>query len=412
VKLPSADIVIIGAGALGAAIAYKLGESGFSNTMVIDRGYPAQGTTQHAAGLIGQVRGDIPYTKLSMQSIEVFHQLTELGYDIGWRQVGSLRLGENARRDVQFRQLIATSHEAGLDASLMSPSDLQATFSFLNTETLYSAIWCDSDGYVNPARLTHAYLDIAQAKGIQCLYGVQVLKLGIEQGRVDFVETSIGRIACDHVIDAGGALSGQLVRQQETTPIAHAPVRHGLIVTQPLARIPKDMPVLRFTDQSVYVRRHESGGVMIGGFTDEVLALDIDQLDANSDYPSLPPDVSKLATYMQRVAPFLKVDEPLVAQCAQVGAPTCTPDGEFLIGSLDGMDGYCLASGCNVHGISGGVGFAQQVVAHIAEEGTVSATYAPDRFGSMQRLDIVRLSQAFYANYYALPDSVGEEHDA
>lgn len=405
-NLPSAEIIIIGAGAIGAAVAYQLAQHGITDVLVVDKGYPGHGTTRHAAGLIGQVRGSVEYTHLTMQTIDVFNQLESDGYNIGWRQSGSLRISENPGRTAQFGELIDISQQAGLHAELITADELEQRFPFLKCETVDSAIWCVADGYVEPLQLTQAYLTAAQDKGIRLLTGITVTDVGLSNGKITGIQTNMGMIPCRAVIDAGGIFLGQIARSQQTGPPVVTPIRHGLIITEPIAAIPNDLPVIRLPDRSTYFRRHESGGLMIGGFSHEEYTLNTETISIDESYPQVTPANEKLARYHNHAAAFLPELIEIQIAHTQTGLPTCTPDGEFLMGSYMGMEVYIVVGGCNVHGISGGVGLAQMVVAHIADEtpSDYSDLMRPGRFpDAMTRDEITAQSQQIYADYYRLP---------
>src|SRR5690349_24231743 len=89
-----AEIVVIGGGAVGCAVAYSLAKAGKKDVLLLEKEPTvAAVTTPQAAGLVGQVRNTVERTKLAMWSVETFSQLEREDHPKpGWRQVGSLRI--------------------------------------------------------------------------------------------------------------------------------------------------------------------------------------------------------------------------------------------------------------------------------------------------------------------------------
>lgn len=88
-----ARIVVIGGGAIGCSVAFHLAEKVERDVLVLEKAQLTHGSTWHAAGLVGQLRGKRNLTQLMRNSVAVFDRLEEAtGQAIDWRKVGSLRL--------------------------------------------------------------------------------------------------------------------------------------------------------------------------------------------------------------------------------------------------------------------------------------------------------------------------------
>src|SRR5207249_1966561 len=70
-----ARAVIIGTGICGSSIAYHLGQLGWKEVVVLDRGPLAGGTTSHAPGLVGQYRSNPSLLRLLMYSVSLYREL-------------------------------------------------------------------------------------------------------------------------------------------------------------------------------------------------------------------------------------------------------------------------------------------------------------------------------------------------
>ena len=88
-----ARIVVAGAGAVGASIAYHLAKLGITDVLLLERKQLTCGTTWHAAGLFGQLRATRRMTELAKYTSELLHSLeAESGQATGFKQNGSISL--------------------------------------------------------------------------------------------------------------------------------------------------------------------------------------------------------------------------------------------------------------------------------------------------------------------------------
>ena len=87
-ELPTkADVVIVGGGVIGCAIAYHLTKIGVTDVVLVERKKLTSGTTWHAAGLIGQLRDSQNMTQLAKYTAELYLGLEEeteqaIGYKV------------------------------------------------------------------------------------------------------------------------------------------------------------------------------------------------------------------------------------------------------------------------------------------------------------------------------------------
>lgn len=396
-NLPNKKIVIIGGGVIGCAIAYTLARAGKSDVLLLEKNILGHSTTSQAAGLIGQVRASVDYTRLTMRSIGVFEWLTEQGYDVGWHPIGSLRLSFNATRDAELRRLVATSRQAGLAAEWLTADDLSMRFPHHPFPKVTSAIWCADDGYVEPVKLTLAYAQAAQNLGIEICSGVCVQQVLTHKGKVIGVQTDLGEISCHTVINAAGKFAGKL------TPLPAIPVRHTLMVSAPLSQPTHHLPVIRIPDLSGYLRPEGTHQLMIGKFESQPMSYDPRFLPDDFAEPMIQPNWTE--DFVTPFIPFAPALKNASLAKFQKGLPTCTPDGEFIVGRVAGTEGLFMASGCNVHGISGSAGLAELLVAEVLGQELLShagAATRPARFQTIDWDSARQAAESVYANYYTL----------
>ena len=104
-SLPSAEIIVIGGGAVGLGCAYALAKAGKTDILLLERADDVgEVTTSQGAGLCGQVRDSPERIKLAMHSVAVFRELQRSDVKPDWHEVGSLRIALIDKRAEEFRQ--------------------------------------------------------------------------------------------------------------------------------------------------------------------------------------------------------------------------------------------------------------------------------------------------------------------
>src|SRR5215813_6508356 len=133
-NLQQAEIVVIGGGAVGCAVAYSLAKAGKTDVLLLEKEPTlAAVTTPQAAGLVGQVRNSVERTKLAMWSVKTFSQLErDEAAKPGWRQVGSLRIALCDERVEEFRRMKAVADEAGLEADFIDNNTARQKWPLVN----------------------------------------------------------------------------------------------------------------------------------------------------------------------------------------------------------------------------------------------------------------------------------------
>ena len=129
------------------------------------------------------------------------------------------------------------------------------------------------------------------------------------------------------------------------------PVRHQLFVTEPIAGVEPLQPIVRLLEASVYVR-YEQGGLMFGGYEDQPRVIDAAALPPGFDIAQLELDLGVLRSLVDEVAEHFPALRTARVAIHRGGAPTMTPDGRPILGTVAGLEGFYVASGCCVGGLS------------------------------------------------------------
>ena len=212
------EIVIIGGGVVGCSIAYQLAKRGRTDVTLIERKSLTNGSTWHAAGLVGQLRNSSNLTQLMRKSVEIYQRLEEeTGYATGWHGVGSVRVASSEARWEELKRIATLGKSFAFDVTLISPGEAKELFPILNTDGVYGATWVPSDGYVDPNQLTHSFATGARALGVKIIQNCRVESIERQGRRVTAVVTEEGRIECDIVVNATGMWGAETAKFRRAT---------------------------------------------------------------------------------------------------------------------------------------------------------------------------------------------------
>jgi glycine oxidase len=252
----SADVVIVGAGIMGSAIARELTRAGRS-VHLLEKSIPGAEASSVAAGILApQIEHDAgPLRELGMQSREAYARLAgalkdETGIDIGFVRCGvlSVALDEAGAASLAGSRIAGVEQITGRQARALEPA---------LSDGVCAAVLLPDEAQVDPPRVLSALVRSAEKLGARVTSGAAVRRLVREGDRVVGVETDRGIVHAEHVVLAAGAwtslvpglpralaaavrpVRGQLVRAELRAPIARRIVfaEHAYIVSRPDGRV-------------------------------------------------------------------------------------------------------------------------------------------------------------------------------
>ena len=403
-EVRDAEVTIVGGGAIGCAVAYALARAGYRDVQVVEQGELAGATSGQAAGLVGQVRATRERCLLAMASVVAYTRIEpETGYPADWRPTGSVRLALTAERAAEFRALAAVARSAGLEVEFLTAARLAELCPMLDTGGVVAALWCPTDGYLQPNSLVTAYARAARDRGVTFATRTTVTGLRITGGVVRGVRTDRRAVATDLVINAAGPWAGAVARLAGQ-PLPVVPVRHEYFVTRAVTGWHAGLPVLRVPDLRLYARA-EGPGILCGGWEPDGLSLDPRQVTIGQPL-AVRPDWDVLSGF---AADFGRLAPPVTqAEVREVfrGFPAFSPDGRFLVGPVPGLRGFVMAAACNAHGVSGSAGLADHVLESLQPDPSPYVrSLSPGRYlpRTWDWESARAQAEQVYENYYSLP---------
>ncbi len=334
----TADIVVIGAGAIGASIAYHLARRGARDVVVLERDQVGAGSTSKAAGGIRVQFGTRVEIEFSLRGIEFFKRFEdEMGVPCDFHQEGYLFVVTDEPTLARFRTNVALQQSLGADVRVITPDDARALVPALNVDDAIAAVWGPTDGYASPNDVVQAYAARARALGARIVEGTPVTGIRIEGRRVAAVETPAGAIATRLVVNAAGPWA-PLVGRMAGLDLPVDPRRRHIFVTDAFDAIRHPLPLVTDCGSGFYCRSEQGAVLMsagdIGGTT---------EYEANVDW-------SVLETAVERAVRRIPVLEHAQVRHAWAGLRPLTPDGRAILDWAPGLDGMFLAVGFCGHG--------------------------------------------------------------
>jgi glycine/D-amino acid oxidase-like deaminating enzyme len=199
----AADVAIIGGGIVGASAAYFLAQAGIS-VALFEKGRIAGEQSGRNWGWVRQQCRSPVELPLMMQSLAIWQELpARLGEDVGFRQGGTLYLAEREADLAELAGWLAVAREHGLDTRVIAGRELQAVFPA--AARFAGALYTASDGRAEPSRAGRAIARGAVRAGARVVGCTAVRGIETAAGRVCAVVTEHGRVATRAVVCAAGA---------------------------------------------------------------------------------------------------------------------------------------------------------------------------------------------------------------
>ena len=365
-----ARVVIIGGGVSGCSVAYHLARAGWRDVVLLERRQLTCGTTWHAAGLVGQLRGSRNMTRLAKYSADLYVRLeAETGIATGMRQTGSISVALTAARHEELLRSAALARAFDIEVHEIAPDEARRMYPHLNIADVVGAVHLPLDGQCDPANIAMALAKGARQMGARVHEGVKVTRVLDDGRRVTGVEYDAGgetgTIACEHVVNCGGMWGRDLAAASGVTLPLHA-AEHFYLVTEPIPGLER-LPVLRVPDECAYYKE-DAGKMMLGAFEPVAKPWGMQGIPEDFAFDSLPEDFAHFEPILEMAMNRVPLFQTAGIHTFFNGPESFTPDDRYYLGEAPELAGYWIAAGYNSVGIvsSGGAGMA---LAHWMTEG-------------------------------------------
>lgn len=206
------DVLVVGGGIIGCSTAYHLALQGASVTVVDTRGVAASQSSK-SWGFCRQQGRDLRELKLMQESMTRWRSIEdELGFAVGWQDVGNLALCDTEKRYKQFQTWMPLAAKFGLDSEMLDQKAVTELLPGLAGEWVGGA-WTASDGSADPVSATHAFAKAAELRGVNFrLFAPPVKELVVEDKCVKGVRLEDGEVlSAGTTVLAAGAWSSEVL---------------------------------------------------------------------------------------------------------------------------------------------------------------------------------------------------------
>ena len=352
-----AQVVIVGGGIVGVSLAYHLTLRGYTDVVLLERKQLTCGTTWHAAGLVGQLRATYNLTRLAQYTANLYASLEqETGQATGFRQTGSMAIATHHARLEELMRGASMAKCFGLEVHTMTPGEIASTWPGVNTADVVGGVFLPKDGRCNPIDTTQALAKGAKMRGARIFENTRVEEILVENGKAVGVRTEHGIIRADMVANCAGMWAHELGARAGSTVPLHA-AEHFYIVTEPMAGLHSNLPVMRDPDGCAYFKE-DAGKLMVGWFEPVAKPWGMRGIPETFSFDSLPDDLEHieplLASAMERYPALANTGINLFFN----GPESFTPDDRYLLGETPEVRNLFVAAGFNSIGIqsAGGAG--------------------------------------------------------
>ncbi len=354
-----ANLVIIGAGIVGASAAYHLTKLGWRDIIVIDKGplFETGGSTSHAPGLVFQTNSSKMMCEYAQYTVELLNSMHTEEHPTFY-PVGGIEVAYTKERMEDLKRRHGWAQSFGLETHLISPREVQELIPLLDPSVIEGGYYIPSDGDAKAVNAVETMAAITQEQGAAEYYGeTTVTGFKTSEGRVTAVMTDKGTIKTEHVLLATN-IWGPVLGDQLGVKLPLMAVEHQYLISEPLAELAGETreivhPILRNQDFSMYYRQHQDA-YGIGSYKHNPLLVDPYQVGANAMRPFTPGDFKAARTATNDLLPALRGKEYVTTFN---GMFAFTVDGFPIMGPAKQWNNFWTAIGVWVTH-SGGVGRA------------------------------------------------------
>ncbi|MBM3309976.1 MAG: FAD-binding oxidoreductase [Candidatus Aminicenantes bacterium] len=259
------DVIIIGAGSVGAPAALSMAEAGLRTLVLDEAASPGQGSNKAAIGGIRATHSDPAKIRICLRSIDIFSTWRERrGDDLEWHRGGYCFVAYAEREENALRELLLIQKAYGLNIDWLDRAALLDLIPDLNPEGLRGGTYSPDDGNASPLLAAHAFASAARRAGAEFIFREKVRGLILANGAVRGVRTDGGEYGAEVVVNAAGGWAAEIGRMAGLD-LPVRPDSHEGAVTEPVARFLDPLVVdIRPLPSSAnyYFYQHKTGQVI------------------------------------------------------------------------------------------------------------------------------------------------------
>src|SRR5258706_1815643 len=206
------DAIVIGAGVMGASIAFHLAERGLK-VAILERKVTASGATGHSSGLVRMHYDLAAESELTFKSYKLYFNnwKERVGGECGFQQTGFMQIAKREHED-KLRGNVANQQRIGINTSVISAEDVQKLIPDFLTDQFDFAAYEPDSGYADATLTTNSFIEAAKRNGATLIQNCEVTAVHVAGGKVIGVGTTQDDLASPIVVNAAGALAEHIAQ--------------------------------------------------------------------------------------------------------------------------------------------------------------------------------------------------------
>ncbi len=360
-KLPSSTkVVVIGGGVAGCSVAYHLAKFGWKDTILLERDQLTSGTTWHAAGLVSQLGPSAGITKIRKYSLELYKKLEkELDFSSGLKLNGALSIATTQGRWQELKRQATTAQLFDVNVEVLNIEKIKKIYPIIDETNILGGIFMPGDGQADPVGVTNLLAKAARKEGAKIFENSPVEKILKKDGRISGVIVNGQNIDCEYVVLATGMWSRQIGEDMGFS-IPLYPAEHFYVITEGIKELPKNIPVLRDFDDSLYLKE-DAGKMLIGIFEGKSIPAfgKTNRVPNDFSFGEFPENFEHFEPYLEAALKRVPILEKAGIRKFFAGPESFTPDTNTLLGEVPSMKNLFACCGLNSIGIGSGGGIGK-----------------------------------------------------
>ena len=350
-------VVIIGGGVAGTSCAYHLAKFGWKDVILLERDQLTSGTTWHAAGLVSQLGPSAGVTKIRKYSLELYKKLEkELDFSSGLKLNGALSIATTNGRWQELKRQATTAQLYNVNVEILNIDQIKKIYPIINEKDVLGGIFMPGDGQADPIGVTQLLAKAARKEGAKIFEKSSVTKIVKKNGRVAGVISNGQTIECEYIVLATGMWSRQ-IGEDSGFSIPLYPAEHFYVITEGIDELPKNIPVLRDFDDSLYLKE-DAGKMLIGIFEGKSIPAfnKTNRVPEDFSYGEFPENFEHFEPYLEAALKRVPILEKAGIRKFFAGPESFTPDTNTLLGEIPEIKNLFACCGLNSIGIGSGGG--------------------------------------------------------
>ena len=359
----STDIVIIGGGIVGAAIARELSRYQLAVILLEAETDVAMGTSKANSAILHAGFDAKPGTwkgKLNVSGNRLYHQLwKDLSLDVDW--MGSLVVAKDAVEQASIEELLVRGKENGVPELEILSAEKVLQLEPNLAKDVTGALWAPTAGVVCPFGAVFGFMENAIRNGVMLIREAPVQGIGIESGRVVGVVTPQGTIRTRFIINAAGIHADEVAQMAGDTSFTINPRKGEYILFDKTVRNLVNtviFPTPTKVSKGILVSPTVHGNLFIGP--------DAQDVDDKDDVSTTSEGMERVINGARRMVPNL----PLAAAITGFsGLRAASGDGDFILRESDVVKGLVHAAGIQSPGFTAAPAIAEVITDILREAG-------------------------------------------